>query len=146
MVARGRAMLALKKLRHASTADEAKAMIADALPDEVAEAMTPREADGLRSWLAKLPELRHTLPPGAIKGAIAVFLLVTLSTFPVVVPFLVMDNAVRALRVSHATALTMLFLIGWALGKHAGMRPWATGLSMLGIGVVLAAVALALGG
>jgi VIT1/CCC1 family predicted Fe2+/Mn2+ transporter len=81
-----------------------------------------------------------------MKGALAVFLLVTLSTFPVVVPFLFMDNAVRALRVSHATALTMLFLIGWTLGKLSGMRPWITGFSMLAVGVVLAGVAIALGG
>jgi VIT1/CCC1 family predicted Fe2+/Mn2+ transporter len=145
-VARGRAVQALRKLRRATTSDEARTILAAALPDEIASAMTPRDSEGLRSWLGRLPEPRHTLPPGSIKGAIAVFLLVTLSTFPVVVPFLVMDNAVRALRFSHATALTMLFLIGWALGRHSGMRPWKTGLSMLGIGVVLAAVAIALGG
>jgi hypothetical protein len=40
----------------------------------------------------------------------------------------------------------MLFLIGWALGKYAGLRPLLTGVSMLGIGVVLALLAIALGG
>ena len=147
MVARSRAALGIRKLRNASGADEARRILSQGgLPDEIADAMTPREFEGLHAWLAKLPEPKNTLPPGAMKGALAVFLLVTLSTFPVVVPFLVADDAVRALRFSHAIALTMLFVIGWMLGKHSGMRPWRTGFSMLAVGVLLAAVAIALGG
>jgi predicted membrane protein (TIGR00267 family) len=95
----------------------------------------------------KLPDARvHVLTARDFRGALGVFLLVTVTTFPMVVPFLVFDDAVRALRWSHGVALLMLFLIGWVLGRHAGMRPLLTGLSMLAIGVVLAIVTILLGG
>ncbi|MFI5402417.1 MAG: VIT1/CCC1 transporter family protein [Planctomycetota bacterium] len=147
VVARSRALRALRELQRTETPEKSAAILADALPEEIATAMSPRDFESVRGWLAKLPQQpRGALPPGVLRGAISVFLLVTISTFPVVVPFLLMDDPVRALRFSHAVALSMLFLIGWMLGKHAGMRPWITGVTMLGIGVVLALVAIALGG
>ena len=145
VVARNRALRALRELRR--TPEKSAAILSDVLPEKIGAAMSPHDFESVRAWLAKLPEVpQGALPPGALRGALAVFLLVTISTFPVVVPFLFMKDPVPALRLSHAIALSMLFLIGWALGKHAAMRPWVTGLSMLGVGVVLALVAIALGG
>ena len=40
----------------------------------------------------------------------AFFSLVVLSTFPVVIPFILMQNAVAALRLSNAIAIAMLFV------------------------------------
>jgi hypothetical protein len=40
----------------------------------------------------------------------------------------------------------MLFVCGYAFGRCAGFRPWATGLSMVAIGAALVGVAIALGG
>ena len=75
-----------------------------------------------------------------------VFLLVFLSTFPVALPFLLFQDLFLAARVSDATGIVMLFWIGTRLGRHAGRRPWLVGLTMVGIGVVLSAVAIRLGG
>ena len=52
----------------------------------------------------------------------------------------------RALRLSHAIALVMLFVLGVAYGRTTGQSGLRTGLLMAGFGVVLAAVTLALGG
>jgi VIT1/CCC1 family predicted Fe2+/Mn2+ transporter len=79
-------------------------------------------------------------------GALGVFLLVFLSTFPVVIPFLVFRDAQIAIRVSNAIALAMLFATGYRLGLHGGYHPWRTGLSIMLLGVVLVAIAIALGG
>ncbi len=79
-------------------------------------------------------------------GALAVFLLVFLSTFPLVIPFLVFRNVHVALRVSNAIALVMLFLAGYEVAKHAGYHPWRAGLSMVLLGVVLVGVTIVLGG
>lgn len=146
-VTRNRTLRALRAVRGAKGADEAAAILADALPEGVARVMAPRDFESLRGWIAKLPEQRmRALTARDLRGALGVFLLVTVSTFPVVVPFLFTRNAATALRLSHAIALTMLFLIGWAFGRYAGLRPLLTGVSMLGIGVVLALIAIALGG
>ena len=79
-------------------------------------------------------------------AAIGVFLLVFLSTFPVVIPFMFVGNAWLALRISNAVAVGMLFLSGYALGRHSGTSPWKVGLAMIALGVMLVLVALALGG
>jgi VIT1/CCC1 family predicted Fe2+/Mn2+ transporter len=147
-VARSRVMRALGGVRRAANEREAAAVLADVLPDEIVKRMAPRDFESLRGWVAKLPEARtHLMTARDLRGAIAVFLLVTISTFPVVVPFLFVHDAVPALRMSNAVALVMLFVIGWAFGKHAGMRrPLFPAVSMLAVGVVLAGVAIALGG
>lgn len=81
-----------------------------------------------------------------LKGALACFLLVFLSTFPLVVPFLVMDEAHRALRWSNLIAIVMLYITGHSLGKWAGFRPLRAGLVMVLIGVILTLATIALGG
>lgn len=80
------------------------------------------------------------------RGAFGVFLLVTLSTFPLVVPFLVFGELGRALLASRIVALAMLFAGGWLLASHAGGRPWRWGLGLAAVGAVLVAAIMALGG
>jgi VIT1/CCC1 family predicted Fe2+/Mn2+ transporter len=118
------------------------------LPERVAQAMSEQELEAVRGRLEQQP-----LPTGSagltrrtLRGALGVFLLVSLSTFPLVVPFLVIDDAARALRFSHAVGLTMLFFVGSAFGRHSGQRPLVTGLGMVSIGVVLVLLTIALGG
>jgi VIT1/CCC1 family predicted Fe2+/Mn2+ transporter len=79
-------------------------------------------------------------------GAAAVFLLVFLSTLPVVVPFMVMRNAMPALRVSNAIAVTMLFMTGFTYGRLTGYRPAGMGISMVLLGAALVGITMALGG
>ncbi|HEY7091312.1 MAG TPA: VIT1/CCC1 transporter family protein, partial [Tepidisphaeraceae bacterium] len=79
-------------------------------------------------------------------GGLAVFLLVFLSTFPVVIPFIVMSNAMPALRVSNAIAIVMLFLTGFVYGRITGWRPWLVGILMVIVGLVLVGLTIALGG
>jgi VIT1/CCC1 family predicted Fe2+/Mn2+ transporter len=80
------------------------------------------------------------------QGALGVFLLVTASTFPLVVPFLIFDELGRALIASRLVALAMLFIGGWALARHAGGKPWRWGAGLAAVGAVLLAAIMALGG
>jgi len=98
--------------------------------------------------LQQLPE-----PPGKARlgkedwlGALGVFLLVFLSTFPVVIPFIFMRNAGLALRVSNTVAIVMLFLTGYLFGRITGRHPWLLGISMVVLGLVLVGLTIALGG
>jgi hypothetical protein len=145
---RGRGLATLRAVRNAADPDQARRLIADALPPVVASILEPAELDSMRQRLQQLPE-----PPGRAHlgkdewlGAVAVFLLVFLSLFPVAIPFLLMHDAVPALRVSNAIAMAMLFVLGVAFGRITGRRPWAVGLSMVLLGAVLVALAIALGG
>ena len=64
------------------------------------------------------------------------FLLVFLSTFPVVIPFIVFQD-VHPLRASNAVAIAMMFAAGHYLARHGGYRPLLTGASVVVLGVVL---------
>jgi VIT1/CCC1 family predicted Fe2+/Mn2+ transporter len=50
------------------------------------------------------------------------------------------------MRVSNAVALVMLFVIGARLGRLTGRSPWPMAAAMTGIGSVLVATTIALGG
>jgi len=73
-------------------------------------------------------------------------LLSFLSTFPIAVPFIFIGDAHVALRVSNAVAIAMLFLLGYALGRHSGIKPWVTGIALVVLGATMVGVAIALGG
>ena len=75
----------------------------------------------------------------------AVFLLVFVSTIPVVVPFMILQDAVVALRISNAIAVAMMFVAGYAFGRAAGYRPWMMAGSMVLLGAFLVALTIALG-
>jgi hypothetical protein len=145
---KGRDLQVLREMRGAAGPDEARRIVAEALPPVVASVVRPAELESLSERLGALP-----VPDGGARlgrdellGALAVFLLVFLSTLPVVIPFLFIHEPLRALRVSNAVALAMLYLTGHSLGRLTGHRPWLSGLAMVGIGAVLVAITMALGG
>jgi len=118
------------------------------LPPVVASVLQPGELEAIRERLKRLPD-----PPGRARlvrddwlGALGVFLLVFLSTFPVVIPFLFMRSAVPALRVSNAVAIALLFLAGYAFGRMTGRRPVRAGLAMVVLGAILVGATITLGG
>jgi uncharacterized membrane protein YjgN (DUF898 family) len=145
---RAQRLRTLVAVRKAANSEEAHRVIASALPPVVAPALQPAELERIRLHLNQLPEsgARPRLRKEDWWGALCVFLLVFLSTFPVVLPFVFMREAVPALRVSNAVAIVMLFLTGYAFGRCAGYHPWVMGISMVVLGAGLVAITIALGG
>ena len=123
-------------------------LIAAALPPVVASVIDPDALEHVREELLMLPAApsRARLSGEDWRGAVAVFLLVCLSTLPVVVPFVFLADATLALRISNAIAVAMLCGVGVAYGRHAGQSPWLVGLSMVLLGGLLVALTIALGG
>jgi VIT1/CCC1 family predicted Fe2+/Mn2+ transporter len=145
---RGRDLLIVWRVRDAATVEDAHRLIAESLPETVAEVLRPAELDAIRlKWLRlPAPPRRPRLGKDDLVGALGVFLLVFVSTFPVVIPFLVVHDVMLALRLSNAVAIVMLFWAGWSLGRYAGYSPWRVGLWVVAIGLVLVGAAIALGG
>jgi hypothetical protein len=145
---RAQRLRTLVAVRKAANSEEAHRVIASALPPAVAPVLQPAELERIRLHLNQLPEpgARPRLRKEDWWGALCVFLLVFLSTFPVVLPFVFMHEAVPALRVSNAVAIVMLFLTGYAFGRCAGYHPWVMGISMVVLGALLVAITIALGG
>ncbi len=144
---RGRNAVKLRAVREAANSGHARRIIADALPPLLASVLPPDQLELMRQRLLLLPEPeRPRLTKRDGLGALAICLLSFLSTFPIVIPFILIGDARLALRLSNAVAIAMLFVCGYAFGHYAGFRPWATGLSMVAVGAALVGVAIALGG
>ena len=79
-------------------------------------------------------------------GAVAVSILVFGSTLPIVLPFLFVQDAQTALRVSNSIAVLMMLIAGYAFGRLVGYRPWLTAGSMVLLGCLLVGLTIALGG
>ena len=90
---------------------------------------------------------RGALHPRDFAEAFGIFVAVVVATFPVVLPFMVIDDVARAMAVAQAITLAMLFVAGFALGRHAGYaHPARTGFLMSLFGAVLITIVKALGG
>jgi VIT1/CCC1 family predicted Fe2+/Mn2+ transporter len=145
---KGGGLAALRAVRRATDPQKGRRLLADALPSVVTTLMEPAHLESLRERLARLPEppARASLSRDDWRGAAEVFFLVFLSTFPVTIPFMVMRNAVPAMRVSNAVAIVLLFVTGYAFGRLTGHHPVIVGLSMVIVGLVLVGLTIALGG
>ena len=144
---RGHNLMLLRAVQTAAP-DEGRRMISDAVSDDVAEVLTDTEIETIRQRLLEVlkPATRPRLRADDLRAAIGVFLLVFLSTFPVMLPFLFMRHPTQSLRVSNLIAVIMLFLTGMAYGKFAGGRQWRVGTVMVVIGLCMVALTIALGG
>jgi hypothetical protein len=145
---KGRGLMTFRAVREATDRQQAQRLIAEALPSVIASVLQPAELDAVQQRLRELPE-----PPAHARlskddwlGGAGVFLLVFLSTFPVVIPFIVMKSAVPALRVSNGIAIAMLFVAGYVYGRNIGHHSWLLGIAMVLLGAALAALTMALGG
>jgi VIT1/CCC1 family predicted Fe2+/Mn2+ transporter len=147
-ISRARLSVTLRAIREAAAPATAHGLIAELLPDELSSVLTAGEVEHVRQRLKDRPSSspRVTLTRTDFIGAAGVFLLVFLSTLPVAVPLMVVRGPQLALRLSNAVALLMLFFAGWSLGRHSGRPAWRSGLAMMGIGLVLVAITIALGG
>lgn len=125
-----------------------RAIIAQALPEHLGSIVGNPELDGMRTRLLnRVVESGPLVPARVFLEAFGVFLTVVIATFPVVVPFLIVDQVGAAMRASQVVTLVMLFLAGAGLGRHANYgKPWATGVAMAVFGAVLIAAVKALGG
>ena len=144
----GRNLLAFRAVRAAPDPESGRKVLAGLLPPLVAPLLETAELEAIRKRLSTMPE-----PGGSGRlhkadwlGALAVFLVVFLSTFPVTIPFLVMQDAVSALRISNVIAVVMLFCAGVAYGRHVGWSAWKVGLAMVALGSALVALTIRLGG
>jgi VIT1/CCC1 family predicted Fe2+/Mn2+ transporter len=138
----------LRMLRLTTDRGTAHQLIVNSMPPLIGSAVSETELDAIRSKLTNLPiaEKQPSLTPRNWFGGMGVFFAVFLSTFPVAAPFLFVQDAKFALRISNGIALLMLFLSGYAFGRYAHYRPWRMGFRMALFGVVLVAITVLLGG
>jgi hypothetical protein len=148
MVSRQRRRLFAVEISQASPL-AAREMLLEKLPDGLDQQLSGAELDTLVKGIKALSPPAQILNPPRddIVGAVGIFLLVFLSTFPVALPFLIINDVSTALRTSNAIAIALLFLVGTQLGRYMGWRsPKIFGFGVALFGSALVAIAVALGG
>lgn len=148
LVERARELDLERRLRGAREDREIVAIAGGEVGPLIAAALGPGAPERVRAALAAMPEPpdRTRLERRDFAGAVGVFLLVFLSTLPVVLPFVFVSDLFTAMRVSNGIAIAMLFYCGWRLGRYTNGRPLRFGLALVLLGVVLVAITMALGG
>jgi hypothetical protein len=148
LATRGADLRTVLAVKRAGSEEAAKPVILQALPPVVASALDRNDLQQIYGAVMAMPvsSKRAHLELADWLGAIAVFLFVFASTFPAILPFLFIDDAMVALRLSNFIAVAMMFALGYVFGQLAGHRPLVTAGAMVLIGSVVVALTIALGG
>lgn len=148
---RSRRLRLFRQIRAARDEASALTVIAKEFPVE-GSPLSAEAADAealYRSMLAltrRAEPVKLSLTKADLRAAVAIFLLVSATALPAVIPFFLIDNADRALRASNLFLVVLLFVTGYAWAGFSGGRPFYAGMAMTCLGLFLVAIAVALGG
>jgi len=149
MFNRGRSARILRDLRQSGEA-AALARIARELDPRLADLTTAGERSRLYQSILEVAlrttDRRTRLERADIYGGIACAVLVFVSAVPGIVPFILIDNARIALRVSNAVLVAMLFGVGYFWARHTNADRIGTGLALMLVGLLLVGASVVLGG
>jgi hypothetical protein len=147
---RGRLRRLGRHIRSASTPDAAAALVAGELDDLLVDVTSPGDRESLYRRIAdnvrSKPGAPNPVTGDDLRGAFMSFLLVVITSLPAAIPFMFMDDARLALRVSNAILLGLLFVTGYYWARYTLSKPWLVGFAFLAGGIVLVLAAIALGG
>lgn len=112
-----------------------------ALPDDQA-----RLHQSILMLASHAPPARVTLRRSDLMAAAFVFVLVSITAVPAILPFLLFQDARLALRVSNLVLILLLFVVGYFLARFAGARPIYVGMAVMLVGIAMVCLAVVLGG
>jgi VIT1/CCC1 family predicted Fe2+/Mn2+ transporter len=144
---RGQRLKLARAMRDENERSVALQALRDALPEALDTVVEDADLERIRARLAalSLPN-RASFVRDDFLGALGIFLLVVLGTFPVAIPFIVLDDHTTALIASRVLTLLMLFGAGFALGRYTGGGAVKAGFVMIALGIVLTLAIIGLGG
>ena len=145
---RGRLLTTVRSVQAARDAQAGRKVIEQSLSQAAARLLSATEVEAVRGRIVAMTSLpqQPVLKTQDLLAALAIFLIVVASTFPVVLPFVLISDVGTAKNASRAISLAMLFFGGLALGRYAGYGSWKVGVTMAGLGTGLVIAINALGG
>ncbi len=147
---RGRRRHIGQMIRNAQTPAQAQSIVASELDDLLGSLASEAERAAFYERIVEHTKARNVaanrVTRADLSGAIVSGMLVIASCLPAAIPFVFLDDARRALRLSNAILLAMLFFTGFRWAQHTLHNPWLAGLSFLLGGVALVIAAILLGG
>ena len=145
---RGRSARIGHAIRLAGDEQHAVAAVGAELDQYLDHVTTPEKRTAIYRDIVQQVKASAPRPHGVEKddwfAAIGVFILVVFASLPAALPFVFIDQAWVALRVSNLILIALFFVIGYKWAGYTTIKPWraATGLTVFGIVMVAAAIAL----
>ena len=147
---RGRLQRLGHAIRRTTDRRDAVTLVAEELNPLLGGLLSPRETEALYERIAdnvsRKTQKKNSITRDDWLGALVSFFLVVITSLPAAVPFLLIDDARLALRVSNAVLVALLFFSGYWWARYTVSRPWIAGVAFLLIGTGLVLAAIALGG
>jgi VIT1/CCC1 family predicted Fe2+/Mn2+ transporter len=147
---RGRRARLADAIRAEANEEKAARLVASELNEILERVTEPGDRDSLYRRIVRsvrsgdTPSMRLTGEDWY--GAVASFLLVFFCTLPAALPFAFVEDTRRALRLSNAILIGLLFVVGYRWARHTSLPPVRTGFSLMAGGLGMVLVAIALGG
>lgn len=148
---RGRRARFIRTLQSIRNEEEALAAVREEFGLEDGSLVVPA-ADSALFYQAILAIARNAIPRRCgvfgsdVGAAVTVFVLVSATALPAVLPFLVFDSPAIALRTSKVLLVLLLFVTGYWWGHFTDASRWRGALTVTVLGLTMVAVAIALGG
>jgi hypothetical protein len=148
---RGRRFRLARAIRSSPDETAAASLVASELDPTLEDVTSPEERRRLYRDIVDVVRRSEPAKAGITRedlgGALASFWLVVLSTIPAEIPFLIFREETRfALRVSNSLLIALIFMVGFRWARYTGGSGWKTGAALALMGIVLVAIAVALGG
>jgi VIT1/CCC1 family predicted Fe2+/Mn2+ transporter len=146
----GTRAMQIKQVQRARTKEDAMRRLHEIFDDRIGTASTPEERDHLYAEVHALvmrmeaPKKRPTLD--GLIGAFIVFVLVSATSLPVLLPALLLPDIATAVQVGNFLLVACLFLTGFGMARAVGDPGMRYGLAMAMLGLILVGIAKALGG
>jgi VIT1/CCC1 family predicted Fe2+/Mn2+ transporter len=140
----------ITEVQRARSKTEAMEAIREAFEERITGAATPEEREHFYEEVHRL--VSHMTAPArrptrdSVAGAGIIFLLVSATSLPVVLPSLLLEDIAIALQISNGLLVICLFATGYWMATTVKGRPIRFGAITAAIGLVLVGVAKALGG
>lgn len=150
MFNRSRRIEMVRRLQATTNQDQAIAVIYREFSLEGEPGM--REQDKAAFYRSLLEMLRHARTrrarflPSEFAAAAIIFMLVSLTAVPGLIPLALVGDGGLALRIANALQVLLLFYVGFKWSRYSGSNPWH-GAAIIGVmGIVLVLVSMLLGG
>lgn len=118
----------------------AREVVRDSLEGTIAESLSRDNQEKIVDMLYNTtPGLRqkYVLSNEDIETAFSIFFIDLLTIFPVVIPFIIIQDIHTALFTSYSIATVLFFLIGYVWAKRLNRNGLIAGLSLASIGVLI---------
>ena len=133
----------------ASTAPaQRRAALGELVPAHLSACLSDAQIGDYQQTLgaAALPTRLLHLDHSDAWAALHIWALMVLSTLPPALPLLLIDEPIRAFRVSQLVSVAIMFALGIPIARWMGIRPWVGSVLFAVLGATITAICIAMGG